>query len=76
MIKYKLKSYDYLMHSAYGRIVDGKLFDENLKPYKKDFLEKILNYLEDNEMYEDCHFLQRVIKERFDHDLNYKNISI
>ncbi len=45
MIKYKLKSYDYLMHSSYQRIIDGKLFDENLKPYSKDFLEKVLNYL-------------------------------
>ena len=76
MIKYKLKSYDYLMHSSYQRIIDGKLFDENLKPYSKEFLEKVLNYLEENEMYEDCNLLHKIIKERFDHDLNYKNILI
>ena len=32
MIKYKLKSYDYLIHSSYERIVSGKLFDEKLNP--------------------------------------------
>ena len=51
-------------------------FDENLKPYSKEFLEKVLNYLEQNEMYEDCNLLHKIIKERFDHDLNYKNILI
>ncbi len=72
MIKYKLRSYDYLILSAYQRIIEGKLFDENLKPYSKDFLEKILNHLEYNEMYEECEVLNKIIKQRFNHELNYK----
>ena len=35
-----------------------------------------IDYLEQNEMYDVCNLLHKIIKERFDHDLNYKNILI
>jgi hypothetical protein len=75
MKKIKLKSYDFLMKKSYDRIKRGIFFDDNFKPYSIEFFQNILKYLEDCEMYEECNILQIIIKQRFDHDLNYKIIN-
>ncbi len=75
-MKYKLKSYDNLMNTSYQRIVSGFTFDESFKPYSKEFLEKLLNYFEEKEMYEECAFLNNFIKQRFNHDLNYNKYEL
>lgn len=72
----KLKSYDFLMQSTFDRIKDGKLFDNKLKPYSQEFLEKILYYMEERERYEDCIILKNIINNRLNHDNNYKNLTI
>jgi hypothetical protein len=72
----ELKSYNFLMQSTFDRVKEGKVFDNKLKPYSQDFLEKILKYLEDKEKYEECSLLKEIITNRFNHDKNYKNINI
>ena len=72
----KLKSYDFLMQSTFDRIKDGKIFDNKLKPYSQEFLEKILYYMEERERYEDCIILKNIINNRLNHDNNYKNLTI
>jgi hypothetical protein len=71
MNRLKLKSYDYLVESNLERIKLGKLFDHKMVPYKKEFLLKVLLYLEERERFEDCHFISNLINTRFDHDKNY-----
>lgn len=70
--KYKLRSYDNKMISSYQRMVDGIFVDENFIHYSKDFFIEVLKYLEDNELYEKCEILNRVINKRFDHESNYR----
>lgn len=71
MNRLKLKSYDYLIESNLERVKLGKLFDNNMVPYTKEFLSKILIYLEERERFEDCQFISNLIKTRFDHEKNY-----
>ena len=72
----KLRSYDFLIQSTFDRIKEGKIFDNKLKPYSPEFLEKILRYMEERERYEDCLILQNIINKRLNHDNNYKNLTI
>ena len=67
----RLKSYDLIMNNTFDRLKSGIYHDNNLKFYSQDFLEKVLNYLERGERYEDCQILQQIIKKRFDHEINY-----
>lgn len=71
----KLKLVDTLMESTYERLVSGLYFDSNLKPYRQDFLEKILNYFQERERYEECIVIREIIKNRFNHEneSNYRN---
>jgi hypothetical protein len=71
----KLRSYDFLIQSTFDRIKEGKIFDNKLKPYSQEFLEKILQYMEERERYEDCLILQNIINKRLNHDNNYKNLT-
>ena len=71
MKRLTLKSYDFLIESNLERIKLGKVFDQNLKPYEKNFLENMLKYLEERERFEDCLIISSLIKSRFDHDKNY-----
>jgi hypothetical protein len=64
------------MQSTFDRVKEGKIFDNNLKPYSQEFLEKILHYMEERERYEDCLILQNIINKRLNHDNNYKNLTI
>lgn len=66
-----LHSVDYLMNNSYKRISSGKDFDENFKPYTKDFIKDMVTFFESNEDYEKCHLLVKYIEKRFDHDKNY-----
>ncbi len=68
MNRLKLKSYDYLIESNLERVKLGKLFDNKMVPYTKEFLSKILIYLEERERFEDCQFISNLIKTRFDHE--------
>ena len=72
----KLRSYDFLMQSTFDRVKEGKIFDNKLKPYSQEFLEKILYYMEERERYEDCLILHNIINKRLNHDNNYKNLTI
>jgi hypothetical protein len=53
------------MEIAYNRLVSGFYFDDNMKPYRKDFVEFLLKYFQDNEKYEECLILKNILKLRF-----------
>jgi len=63
-----LKSLDTLMISTYERLRKGLYFDDGLKPYRQDFLQKVLNYFEEKERYEECVIIREIIKNRFNHE--------
>lgn len=63
-----LKSLDALMISTYERLKNGLYFDDSLKPYRQDFLQKVLNYFEEIERYEECIVIREIIKNRFNHE--------
>lgn len=71
----ELKSYEFLILSAFDRVVSGKFYDINYKPYTKNFLQKIVKFLEKNERYEDCFLLSSIIYKRFNHNMNYINMK-
>jgi hypothetical protein len=70
-----MKLVDKMIESTYERLVSGLYFDSNLKPYRQDFLEKILNYFQERERYEECIVIREIIKNRFNHEneSNYRN---
>jgi len=70
-----LKSMDTLMISTYERLKLGLYFDPSLKPYRQDFLQKVLNYFEESERYEECVIIREIIKNRFNHEneSNFRN---
>jgi hypothetical protein len=63
-----LKSLDNLMISTYERLKKGLYFDANLKPYRQDFIQKVLDYFEEKERYEECVIIREIIKNRFNHE--------
>lgn len=63
-----IKSLDTVMVSTYERLKNGLYFDANLKPYRQDFLQKVLNYFEESERYEECVTIREIIKNRFNHE--------
>lgn len=63
-----LKSLDTLMVSTYERLKKGLYFDPNLKPYRQDFIQKVLDYFEEKERYEECVIIREIIKNRFNHE--------
>lgn len=69
-----LKGYEHLMTDTYNRIELGKHFDMNFKPYKEDFIKKVIKFFEDSEDFEKCQTLMNFMNKRFNHDLNYNNI--
>lgn len=58
---------------VYKRVKSGTPYDRKLKLYSEKYLTKIVKELEEEEQYEKCYFLTEYIKERFNHELNYKN---
>ena len=71
MIDFKIRSNEFIMKETYNRIESNKCFDIKLKPYKKDFLEKLLLYFEEKEEFEKCVVINNFIKKRFNHKLNF-----
>ena len=71
----ELKLVDVLMDETLTRLKSGLYFDENLKPYRKDFLESVLNFYQVKEKYEECSLIRDLIKNRFNHDdiSNFRN---
>ena len=68
-----LKSYSYLMNSSYERISTGKPYDVAFKPYREDFVEKMIAYFEESEEFEKCAKLVDFKRSRFDHEKNYES---
>ena len=66
-----IHSYDFLINNSYDRIKEGKLFDEKLKPYTKEFIKDMIQYFELKEEFEKCQNLKK-FNDRFDHEKNYK----
>lgn len=58
---------------VYQRVKSGTPYDRKLKLYSEKYLAKIVKKLEEEEQYEKCSILSQYIKERFNHELNYKN---
>lgn len=69
---FRLKTQDYAMCEMFERIKQNKPFDKNLKPYKKELIEKIINYFIVTEEYEKCELLNNFLKTRFNHEISYK----
>lgn len=59
-------------NEVYDRIKNNKPFGKNMKLYPKGLIIKIIGLLEENEEYEKCSYLKRFIKERYNHDYNFK----
>jgi hypothetical protein len=59
------------MNEVYNRISQNKPFDKNLKPYKKSYIDEVLEYFEDREDYEKCQILSDFINSRFNHVTNF-----
>lgn len=66
-----LKGYSFLMNDCYNRVLSGKPFDVNFKPYTEDFLIKVMRYFEEKEEYEKCKTLSDFINIKFNHDRGY-----
>ena len=66
---------DVLMYDTLGRLNQGLYFDSDLKPYRKEFLETVLNFFQERERYEECQIIRDIIKKRFNHDdfSNFRN---
>jgi|APCry1669189883_1035261.scaffolds.fasta_scaffold12240_3 hypothetical protein len=71
----ELKLVDVFMDETLSRLKSGLYFDNNLKPYRKDFLETVLNFYQEKERYEECSLIRDLIKNRFNHDdvSNFRN---
>ena len=58
---------------VFNRVKSGTPYDRKLKLYSEKYLIKVVKKLEEEEEYEKCSILSEYIKERFNHELNYKN---
>jgi hypothetical protein len=67
----KLRTLNSVMNEVYNRISQNKPFDKNLKPYKKSYIDEVLEYFEDREDYEKCQILSDFINSRFNHVTNF-----
>jgi hypothetical protein len=57
---------------SHQRICQDIWYDSNYRLYSKEYLQQILKYLEQQELYEECANLQKIIQTRFNHKINYK----
>jgi hypothetical protein len=57
---------------VFNRVISGTPYDRQLKLYSEKYLNKVIKYLEEEEEYEKCYILSEYIRERFNHELNYK----
>lgn len=58
---------------VFSRVISGTPYDRKLKLYSENYLIKVIKELEEEEEYEKCFTLSEYIKERFNHELNYKS---
>lgn len=72
----KKKTLDEVINITFDRIKRGIYFDTKLKPYRKDFLEKCLEYYQNEEKYQECIIIRDIIKIRFNHEdeSSFRNI--
>jgi len=56
----------------YLRISNNIWFNSKLITYSQSDIENLINFFIEKEEYEKCHILQTKMKERFNHELNYK----
>lgn len=57
--------------NVYNRVRSGKFYNERLAIYSEKYLLKILRMLEEDEEFEKCLILKKLIESRFDHKSNY-----
>ena len=68
----KLSSYDNVINTNYERILDGKMFDLNLKPYNRRRVDEMIAYFEIREDYEKCAILVKFISQNLEFGSFYK----
>jgi len=61
------------MKQSLERIKKNIPYNHKLKIYTKEFIEKMVNYYEEIEEYENCHILLKFIEQRLNHEKNYDN---
>lgn len=66
-----------IFESIMCRLKRGIYFDVNLVPYDKEFLNKVLVFYQEEEMYENCVIIRNIINNfKHDDELNYKEYKI
>ena len=61
-------------NEVYDRIINGKPYGKNLKPYPKKIIKAIIEeFIEEGE-FEKCVKLEEFISNKFDHQKNYNSI--
>lgn len=60
-------------NEIYDRLVSGKPYDVNLKPYTEVQLNRALEFFKEREEYEKCTIIKKQI-ESLDHDIGYRSI--
>lgn len=59
----------------YNRILNNKPYHYNFKIYTKNDITRCIEHFIEQEEYEICHFLSEWSKRRFNHELNWKEIT-
>lgn len=68
MIKVKVINTD----EIFDRVSKGIPYNKNLKAYSQSEIESSIRYFIEGEEYEKCSILNSFLKERFNHEINYK----
>lgn len=56
----------------YSRITNNKFYDLRLKPYSISDMNNCLNYYLELEEYELCSIINKIIQNRFNHEIHFK----
>ena len=65
-------AYKYQMDSDCLRIKQGKKLDITKKPYQITYIDNMIKYYEDLEIFENCEILLSFKKDKLDHEKNYE----
>ena len=60
---------------VYNRCLSGRPYTIDLKIYSERFLKKVVDELVELEEYEKCIEMNKFIKQRFNHELNYNPVN-
>jgi hypothetical protein len=60
---------------VYNRCLSGRPYTIDLKIYSERFLKRVIDELVELEEYEKCIEMNKFIKQRFNHELNYSPIN-